>query len=325
MVESASALLVLLALIAAAAPPNGVGPPPAKVVAAQPLTVSAMTFNIRFGTAADGPDHWLHRGEFCIDVIDRHGGDFVGLQEALRFQIDAIRAKLSRYHETGVGREDGKEGGEHCTILYDARRWRLDADRHGTFWLSETPDVPGSRSWGNRITRIVTWGRFVELPDGPVEPADAPQPGRAVWVFNTHFDHESQPSRERSAALLLSRIAELRGNLGGEPLILLGDLNAGEDNAVVRFISGQGELDGAAAAMPLVDTFRAVHPDAEEVGTYTAFEFGRTGGSKIDYVFADRRSLVHAAAIIREHREERYPSDHFPVSATVSWGGNTAE
>ena len=144
-----------------------------------------MTFNIRYGTANDGDNNWANRKEMACDVLRRHNPDIVGLQEALRSQIDDIRAALPQYAEIGCGRDDGKTKGEYSAILY--RKDRLDVNDCGTFWLSDTPEVPGSTTWGNKITRICTWGRFI--------PKD---PGRPFYMFNTHFDHITQYSRDTS-------------------------------------------------------------------------------------------------------------------------------
>lgn len=312
-------LAVLVLLGAGLSPPwHAVGHdrddrPAADDVSSRRITV--MSFNIRFGTAGDGANHWDHRREACIDVINRHGGDFIGLQEAMRFQIDAIREACADYGELGIGRDDGARSGEHCTILYNTTRWRLDDDHRGTFWLSDTPDAAGSRSWGNTIPRIVTWGRFVERSTD-----------RAVWVFNTHFDHRSQPSRERSAVLLAARVAQRARP--DEPAVVTGDFNAGEGNPAMRYLVGDGAIDGSRSPHRLIDTFRAVEPDAADVGTFTGFAVGETGGEKIDAVLVTPGLDVLGAAIVRETYVDanggaRYPSDHFPVHSVLSWPAPT--
>lgn len=261
------------------------------------LTVHVTSFNIRYGTADDGGDAWPHRKELVYGVIRGQDSDFVGLQEALRFQIDAIRESVPDYDEVGVGRDDGKEAGEYSAILYKSDRWR--AEDSGTLWLSDTPDVPGSMTWGNEITRIATWARFVEI-----------ETGRAVWLFNTHFDHVSQPSREKSAQLLASRIAQ-RGS--DDPVIVTGDFNAGEANPAILYLKNATKR----SPVTLVDTFRVLHPDEQPVGTGGGFE-GLRDGPKIDYVFAEPDAKVGKAGIVRDHRNGRYPSDHFPVYAEIT-------
>lgn len=265
--------------------------------AAGGLDVRVLSFNIRYGTAPDGPNAWAHRDHLVYDVIRREDSDFIGLQEALRFQVDAIRDAVPGYGLVGVGRESGGETGEYAAILYRTDRWNVAAS--GTFWLSDTPEAPGSKSWGNEITRIATWARFVE--------ADT---GRAVWMFNTHFDHVSQPSRVRSAELLASRIAAREPR---DPVVVTGDFNAGEDNPAILYLKNAG----GRSPVQLVDTFRVQHPDATGAGTFNEFA-GRRDGAKIDYVFAEPETEVRQADIIRDHRDGRYPSDHFPVSARLT-------
>ncbi|GAB6164325.1 endonuclease/exonuclease/phosphatase family protein [Thermostilla marina] len=265
-----------------------------------PLRVRVLTFNIRYGTAPDGPNQWSNRKDLVVDLIERGNYDFVGLQEALRFQIDVIRRALPHFQEIGVGRDDGKQAGEYSAILYDGRRWRV-VDQ-GTFWLSDQPNTPGSKTWGNRIPRIVTWGRFADTKSG-----------RELYVFNTHFDHQSQPSREKSAALLAERLARLDPV---RPVVVTGDFNAAEDNPAIRLLKGEA----GASPVKLVDTFRVLHPEATEVGTFHGFA-GGTAGGKIDYVFVDARSKakVVSAEILHDSQDGRYPSDHYPVMAEIEW------
>ena len=262
------------------------------IACAQPaIELSLLTFNIRYGTAPDGPNAWAHRADLVAAVIREADADVVGLQEALRGQLDDLAAALPRYAEVGVGRDDGRTRGEHATILYD--RARFAVGESGTFWLSETPGTPGSKHWGNRITRACTWARLVEKATG-----------RAVYVYNLHLDHESQPSRERSVRLVAERIG---ARTHADPVVVMGDFNAGEDNRAVLILLDDG----------FKDSFRALHPDETEVGTFNAFRLGNSGGEKIDHILVPAGATVLDAAIIRTEREGRYPSDHFPVSARI--------
>jgi endonuclease/exonuclease/phosphatase family metal-dependent hydrolase len=280
---------LLCLLLAACAPPEREAP-------GRTLEVRVLSFNVRYGTAPDEANAWPHRAPLVQEVIRGANGDFVGLQEALRFQIDAIRTALPGYGEVGVGREDGREEGEYSAILYRSDRWAVTTS--GTFWLSDTPQVAGSKGWGNEITRIVTWARFVEA-----------KTGKALWLYNTHFDHVSQPSRLKSARLLASRIAQ---RMPPDPVIVTGDLNAGEDNPAILYLKN---ADGR-SPLELVDSFRVLHPDADAVGTFNAFD-GRSDGPKIDYVFVEPDARVREAGIIHDRRNARYASDHYPVYAEV--------
>jgi endonuclease/exonuclease/phosphatase family metal-dependent hydrolase len=260
----------------------------------EPLQI--MTFNIRYGTAKDGDNRWTARREMLFDVLREGDADVVGLQEALAFQIDEIVAALPQYAVVGVGRDDAGRAGEFSAILFKKDRFRI-ADA-GTFWFSDTPEVPASKSWGNNITRICTWARFID------------RDGRGFYHFNLHLDHQSQPSRERSTVLLRLRIAGRA--FPADPVVVTGDFNVGESNPALAALVAKDDPKA-----PFVDTYRVLHPDETVVGTFTGFTFGNTAGDKIDYVLVAPGTEVLSADIIRTSRNDRYPSDHFPVVARV--------
>jgi endonuclease/exonuclease/phosphatase family metal-dependent hydrolase len=254
-----------------------------------------MSFNIRYGTAKDGENEWTARRGMLFDVIRESKADLIGLQEALDFQIDEIVAAVPGYAVVGVGRDDGGEKGEYSAILFRTERFHVA--EAGTFWFSDTPSVPGSKTWGNQITRISSWARFID------------RDGRGFYHFNLHLDHQSQPSRERSTVLLRGRI-DTRSV--PDPVIVTGDFNVGEANPALATLTG-----AASGAAPLLDTFRVLHPDVKDAGTFSGFKFGNNGPDKIDYVLVQPGSEVLAAEIVRFSRDNRYPSDHFPVTARV--------
>ena len=282
-------LIVLLLTIAASV-----------ATAAEPLAVKVMSFNIRYGNAKDGENHWDKRKDTVVQVFRDVSADFVGGQEALPFQIEYIREVLGdQYAVLYRTREVDEAAGEASPIFYRGDRWQLDRGAHGTFWLSDTPEQPGSTTWGNRLPRIVTWGRFIDR-----------RTGRAVYVYNTHFDHQSQESRVQAAGLMLQRMRD-RGHKD-EPIIVMGDFNAGEDNpASVRLRQGPPEL---------VDTFRVVHPEATQVGTFGGFKGGRDG-QKIDHIYVEPGVKVKSAEILHQQVNGRWPSDHYPVTAEIEFPG----
>ncbi len=258
------------------------------------LDIDVMSFNIRYGTARDGENIWDNRKKQVSDVIRQYSPDVLGLQEALRFQIDEIRTSLPEYGETGLGRDGGSEG-EYSAILY--RIDRFNVDESGTFWLSDTPEVP-STHWGNRIRRICSWARFFDK-----------QSGAAFYFYNTHLDHKSQPSREKSVRLIVDFIQKRTHQ---DPFVLAGDFNAGEDNPAIKYLKGKGNM---------ADTFRVLHPDAKDVGTFNGFQ-GISDGPKIDTIFVGPSTSILQASIVRTEEEGRYPSDHFPVTASLRFEAN---
>ncbi len=261
------------------------------------LDLNVMSFNIRTGYAKDGENRWEMRRRQLFDLIRRHAPDLVGLQEANRFQIDEIRKALPQYAEIGEGRDGGKKG-EYSAILYNADRF--DLPESGTFWLSDTPEVP-STSWGNKYLRICTWGHFTDRSSG-----------QSFYFYNTHLDHRSQPSREKATQLIAETIQK---RTHPDPAILAGDFNAGEDNPAIEYLAEVKNTKAPAHPL-LVDTFRILHPAEKTVGTFNGFK-GTTDGDKIDYIFATPDIQPLEATIIRDNKEGRYPSDHFPIGAKL--------
>ena len=268
------------------------------------VTLRVMSFNVRYGTAQDGDNVWDLRRDLVVDTIEAFDPDLLGVQECLDFQGAYLLESTTGYGFVGVGRDDGSDTGEMCAILYRESRFELVDSGH--FWLSETPDVPGSRSWDSALPRMASWVRLrttesTVVGDGPVE----------FLFLNAHFDHAGETARVRSAELLRERAAELAG---GDPIIIAGDFNA---PAVWASDGPFTVLAGGAGATRLVDTYGAVEAEgAGAEGTFNAFE-GKTSGARIDWILVSPDVAVGEAGIDRTERDGRYPSDHFPVTAVV--------
>lgn len=329
---AAVAMALLWAFLPACANSNAVRSSASAPSAAQ---LGVLSFNIRYGTANDGENAWAYRREQAIQIIAEHVADIVGLQEALRFQIDEILAALPKYRLIGVGRDDGQSKGEYAAILYNADRFEIvqtptcvsDVES-GTFWFSDTPEVVASKSWGNRITRICTWAHLRERAT----------PDRRIYIYNVHLDHESEPSRVRSAQLLLERIRSRADTR--DPVIVTGDFNSGQTSEALRTLMASNPLSAAHA--PLADAFAKIHPNEPESATFHAFKgipmrdeggvpMPRDPGQRIDAILftdlpADAAANEHSstltpidAVIDRTSLRGRYPSDHFPIYARFEW------
>lgn len=258
-----------------------------------------MSFNIRFGTANDGENHWDKRKEFVVETVRAFHPDLLGTQETLGFQRDYLAEHLSGYEAIGVGRDYGDERGEMTAVLF--RKERFEKLAVGHFWLSETPEVPGSKSWDTSLTRMVTW---LKLKDLKVTPPSE------IYFFNTHFDHRGQLARQESARLIRKKIAELAGTT---PTVVTGDFNAGEGSPPYQALFTE---DGP---VKLLDTFRLAHPDRKpNEGTFSSFKSTEIQGDRIDWIGVTTGWTVKSAEIDRTQREGRTPSDHFPVTAIMA-------
>jgi endonuclease/exonuclease/phosphatase family metal-dependent hydrolase len=263
--------------------------------------VRVVSWNIRYGSAQDGLDRWSLRRERVLSTIRALDADVLGLQEVEAFQVAQILEALPRYTATGVHRDDGVRKGEACTILFDRAKFVLAEAT--TFWLSETPDVIASKSWDSSMTRICSTARLIDV-----------RSGARFAVFNAHFDHRGQRAREASAELILARVRAAHRRLPDDRIVVLGDLNADEDNQAVRTLLGPTSAGETAL---LRDSFRVLHPE-EPGGSFNGFDPASDGGTrKIDYVLVGPGLEVVAADILREKLDGRHPSDHFPVRADL--------
>ena len=268
------------------------------------LSLNIMSFNIRRGTARDGRNHWVFRRNLVHEILDQYRPDVLGLQEAMDFQITALHRMLPGYEMVGTGSLGGSKG-MHTAIFFNAARFSLSDE--GTLWLSDTPDVPGSKGWGNVLPRTCTWARLVEK--------DSRQ---AFYFYNTHLDHISLRSRKKSVVFLTQHI-HARSFL--DPFVLMGDFNARERSVPIQFLKGKAYLKTKAKGWglnptPLLDTFRLHHPDHRNVVTFHGFR-RFVFRFRFDYIFVPSSIRVQDANIIQLRWKKRYPSDHFPLLARI--------
>jgi len=245
-----------------------------------------MTFNIRYGTAEDGPNSWENRRDRVGALIAAEAPDVLAIQEGLAFQLEELAAVLGGYRKLGQHRDGGLAG--EFSGLY-VREDRLRILQWGEFWLSSTPDSVASVGWDAALPRMVVWVDIVRTAGGT-----------PVRVYGTHFDHRGETARLESARLI-ARHAE-----HGPPAIILGDLNAGEDSEPLAVFFNLGYRSA----------FRARHPSSN-VGTFNGFQ-DPSGGGRIDHILLDRRITPRRADVLDQKVAGGWASDHFPVTAVIA-------
>lgn len=263
--------------------------------AAQSLNV--MSFNIRLNTASDSLNAWPYRKDKVASQILFHDVHLLGVQEALHDQMMDLQARLPQFKYTGGGRDDGREKGEYSALFYDSTRLQLL--KTGMFWLSETPDIPGSKSWDAAITRMVTWARFRDR-----------RTKKVFYAFNTHFDHVGQVARRESARIILRKVQELAGNT---PAIITGDFNARPTDEPIQVILNPNEPLRLKDAKAISETGHY-----GPTGTFNAFRNKETNDEPIDYIFLRGNWKVKKHATISQTWGGRFASDHFAVMAVLS-------
>ncbi len=262
--------------------------------------VHVMSYNLRFA-AKHGPHSWRQRRPALAELLRTEQPTVIGTQEGLHGQLRDIERDLpDRYDWVGQGRRGGHRD-EFVAIFFDTDRLLLLES--GDFWLSDTPAVPGSRSWGNETVRMATWARFADR-----------RTGAEFAVVNTHFDNHSGQSRVRSAELVGKRVAAF-----GSPVVLTGDFNAAAERSGAYDVLVR---DGGMADTWLTAGHRAspVHP------TWHGYRPFGVGGARIDWILTRGAVTTHAVGLNTARPHGRFPSDHLPVQTMLTFGrGPTAE
>ncbi len=255
-------------------------------------TINVMTFNIRYDEPRDLEDSWQNRKVEVVEMLKDKHPDFLGIQEGLHHQVAFLDSNLVKYSYIGVGRDDGNTQGEYSAIFFDTTR--LNVVRSGTFWLSETPDMP-SFGWDAVFHRVCTYGLFRYK-----------EAGTEVWVLNTHFDHQAETARRNSAKLILQKLAELTGS-GKAPVVLMGDFNATADQEPIQIITTRMTDALSICKTPLMGpkgTFNGFNPDGDI-------------DRRIDYVFVDNVQVLKYLHLDDRRENGRHLSDHLAVMATL--------
>lgn len=277
----------------------------------QALNVKIVTFNIRReGDPDAGWQEWSNRISRVVTTLREIDADVIGIQEAQHGQAADLRASLPDYNFYGHGRDDGNRAGEYTCLLWKADRFEVDLLECGTFWLSDTPERAGSASWGNSAARATTWARLFDRHSA-----------RGFYVFNTHLDHQSQRSRELAVMLIAERIDQ-RSRLD-EPIALIGDFNATEQNPAMAYLQGEQTILDGKPRGPWVRGLRNALSVAErslrDRGTLHLWQ-GRKGPRwRVDHILLSEGVDISNPQIGRFSALELHPSDHHPVSAVATW------
>ena len=169
------------------------------VLTLQAETMVVATYNLRNGGDSTNGNGWGQRYPYIAQIVQFHGFDIFGTQEGKYSQLQDLRQAMPGYDYIGVGRDDGKQAGEHSAIFY--RTDKFEVLEHGDFWLSEITDRP-NKGWDAVLPRICTWGEFRDK-----------QTGFTFLFFNLHMDHVGVQARAESAKLILEKIKEFPKNL----------------------------------------------------------------------------------------------------------------
>ena len=248
--------------------------------------LKVVSFNIRMGVADDGENSWVFRREASAAMVNEIRPDIMGLQEAFDFQAEFIKEQCPDYKGVGVGRDDGKSEGEMMMIFYNTKT--VELKDWGTFWLSETPEVP-SFGWDAACRRTATWA-LLEMRKS----------GREFYYVNTHLDHVGREAQRKGLELIVNKIKEM--NKEGYPMILTGDFNVDP-------------------ADPVLEGLNSMMTSARESAVKTDKDYTYNGWGKskatIDYIYSGFSAAPVFEVVRKPYMERTFISDHFPVKAVL--------
>jgi endonuclease/exonuclease/phosphatase family metal-dependent hydrolase len=259
--------------------------------------IKVLTLNVRYDNPDDSINAWPNRADQVCNYILNEKPDIIGMQEVLKNQHETLDSVLTDYISVGSGRDDGARGGEMNPIFY--KKDKFDLVRTITFWLSETPEIPGSTGWGASLPRIVTW---LELVDKNTH--------IHFFCFNTHFAHDSDSARIMSSKLLLREVNKIAS---GFPFIITGDFNMLPDSKGYAILTGPDE------SIPLLKDAHVISQKRPTGPSYTFNGFtDKPGNGRIDYIFVRNGMKVLDHSTVIKKAKGIYISDHWPVKATIS-------
>ena len=259
--------------------------------------VKVMTLNIRYDNPDDSLYAWPRRATQVCNFIKNEKPDIFGLQEVLWNQYQLLDSALLDYSSIGVGRSNGAREGELNPVFF--RKGKFELVRNITFWLSESPEIAGSKSWGASLPRIVTWMELVDKNNH-----------KHFFFFNTHFAHDSDSARLMSSKILLNEVNKIAE---GFPFIITGDFNMPPTSTGYSILTGPDE------SVPLLKDAYVITEKRPSGPVYTFNGFSdKIKTARIDYIFVRNgmKVLDYKTVVKKEHGI--FISDHWPVVATVS-------
>jgi len=260
-------------------------------ISAQLLKVA--TYNLRYDNKRDSGNLWSERAPVVANLIRFHEFDVFGTQEGLKNQLDDISTALPEYSRFGIGRDDGKEKGEHSAVFFKRSEFKLL--RGGNFWLSQTPDTP-SLGWdATCCNRIASWVYLQHIKSG-----------KKFYFFNAHFDHQGVVARKESSGLILKKIRQIAGK---EPVIFTGDLNGSQTSEWYLELANSGILK---------DSYKAVKNPYVNNASFNAFGAAKKSYEIIDHIFTSNHFTISKWGILTDTYHGKFPSDHFPVVSFIT-------
>ena len=255
--------------------------------------LKVMSYNVRYDTPKDGENAWDLRKHATIAMLNDVKPDVFGVQEALPNQVAYISEQAPNYKNVGVGRDDGISKGEHMSVFWNTET--IEMLEWGTYWLSETPDVP-SYGWDAGCRRTATWALMKDKRNG-----------KKFFFVNTHLDHKGVEARKNGLQLVIDKIAAM--NPDGYPMVLTGDFNVTPDDECLVDLDKQME---------------SVRKIAKVTDNYTTYNgWGNNSPEKgyvIDYIYVSGfTSVPEYSTNLKAYADRQFVSDHYPLVSILEY------
>ncbi len=255
------------------------------------MELTLVTCNIRFDNPADGANDWSHRRLFLRDILLSHSPDIIATQEGRFHQLQDLNSLLPEYelvddHRSWIG--------ERMYPTFFVKKNRFEKMKSEDLWLSETPDVAGSRSFDSAFPRLMTWMK--------IQPVNSQND---LWLVNTHLDHIKEETRLGQIQVLSTELRKFWNDK--DALIMMGDFNEGPDGKVRKHLEKEFGLQ---------DTWKLFHP--KEESSHHAFQGEVPNGNRIDWILVDKKLKVQKSEMDKTSRDGKYPTDHYPVMAKIT-------
>jgi len=261
------------------------------VKAAPPLKIAS--YNIQYDNIKDKINTWEKRLPGVVSVFNKYQFDIVGAQEPYLSQLNDLMPQIPDYNYLGINilGDTGILRRHYTPIFY--KKEKFDVLDWGTFWFSETPDVPGKKGWDAYSSRICTWAKFKDKHSK-----------KEFYFFNIHFDHLGEVARRESPKLLLSKIKEIAD---GYPVFTMGDFNTNQYTDNYKIMNESGIVKDS---YHIAKTIRN-----RTTPTYNGYKAELTGSNRIDHIYVSLKPqiTVKSYRILTDSYKGIYPSDHFPV------------
>lgn len=276
-------------------------------------TIRLMSFNILVDKRTDIPYSWEYRRKQIAALLSYYSPDIFCLQEALEHQKHYLAQCFPEYEAFGVGRTDGRLEGEQVPIFHRKNLFELKAQ--GYFWLSETPNIPGSIGLDAKCPRTVIW-KQLQLKASEQQ----------FIIANTHYDHIGKTANINSAGIIKHELSQVASDCS---TIVCGDFNSAEDTPAYKEILSQGFKASASAkeavcyGMPF--TYHRFMMEQYKTDCARLQQEHDRVFRTIDHIFHRGEVSIHHYSILGDNQLGIYPSDHFPVLCDMSLNGKKCE